>query len=70
MVGNPFEFKVTWDVLPHGEQRCVHEKINGEVGGSVLYGPMPRDFTGPFIDERKEFFADFLKRERERFVRI
>lgn len=35
----------------------VYERQDG-VPTYVRYGPMPPDFAGPFIDERKEALAD------------
>ncbi|QTG12415.1 hypothetical protein G6M86_03770 [Agrobacterium tumefaciens] len=62
------QFIISWDVAIDGSEAFITEIVNGEIGGSVMFGPMPRDATGPFMDERKEFFEDLVKRERERFV--
>jgi hypothetical protein len=44
---------VEWTVERHGEIGYVIETWGGTPGG-FKFGPMPRDFLGPFIDERQE----------------
>lgn len=44
-----------------GENVYLHETVNDTEPHS-RYGPMPRDFVGPLMDERKEFFEDVHKR--------
>ncbi|MGV1944844.1 MULTISPECIES: hypothetical protein [unclassified Agrobacterium] len=65
---NNTRFIIRWDVAIDGSDAFITEVINGQIGGSVMFGPMPRDATGPFMDERKEFFEDLVKRERDRLM--
>ncbi len=62
------QFIISWDVAIDGSDAFITEIINGQIGGSVMFGPMHRDATGPFMDERKELFEDLVKRERERLI--
>lgn len=65
---NNTQFIISWDVAINGSDAFITEVINGQIGGSVMFGPMPRNATGPFMDERKELFEDLVKRERDRLM--
>lgn len=55
------ELKWSFDVERDGEEVYVVERQKG-VPGCIKHGPMPRDFAGPFIDERKEMLAAATQR--------
>ncbi len=52
---------IKWAVERDGEVGYVIETWGGMVG-SIKFGPMPRDFLGPFIDERQEIISDIAKK--------
>lgn len=55
---------IKWAVERNGENGYVIETW-GERYGSLKFGPMPRDFIGPFIDERKEIISDIAKKVQD-----
>jgi hypothetical protein len=57
-------FNFTFEVERIGEETFVIERQAG-TPGYKRYGPMPRDMTGPFIDELKEAITDNLSRATE-----
>ncbi len=54
---------VTWSVHLEGENAFVFERYT-DCHFIMRFGPMPRDFAGPFIDERKERWEDEIKARR------
>lgn len=58
----------SFDVEREGEDAYVIERQRG-VPGCIKHGPMPRDFAGPFIDERKEALSSMVERCRAAFLR-
>lgn len=50
-----------WTVRLDGEFAYVREKLCN-IPSDVEYGPMPRDFAGPFIDERREMLDAAMRR--------
>lgn len=62
------EITYTHEIERDGEDVYVIERQNGQ-GGYTRFGPMPRDFAGPFIDERQEFLRDGLKSAVDRLLK-
>jgi hypothetical protein len=58
-----FDFSITapWSVRLDGEFAFVREKLGDMV---TEYGPMPRDFAGPFIDESRERIEASIERAK------
>lgn len=46
-----------WEVILDGDQAIVRESRDGAIGFAD-FGPMPRDYAGPFMDERRELLEE------------